>query len=285
MKHDAYRERLAEIFDLYDALLPKGGYVVSYRAYFDESYSDGLFCIAGYIVEKRSAKAMQRPWDSMLSRYRVPYFHMVEVAQNTGVVLKAELNKHERIALASEAISLTRKHITYGIATIVSENGVREHMMPVMGIDAPYIFCTRTNIHRVGIWAHEHNFGGKLAFYFEQGHRHAGRAAELMDRLSRDAEFREFSDIGGYSFAPKASAAPLQAADLLAWHTVKHIKRQREGKPVRNDFKALLENRENYGFIHWDDERLAELAAGWRAMGATPADWYGAAVAAGREGQ
>jgi hypothetical protein len=80
-----------------------------------------------------------------------------------------------------------------------------------------YSFLLRNVLFAVKSWADRVNFKGKVAYFFESGHRDAGQSHIIMNRIlsqpSRKDDYRYLS----HSYVDKRDFLPLQAADLLAW--------------------------------------------------------------------
>jgi hypothetical protein len=44
----------------------KDDLVALIETYFDESYNDGIFCVAGYVLTKNRRRSLDKDWRSML---------------------------------------------------------------------------------------------------------------------------------------------------------------------------------------------------------------------------
>ena len=111
----AFLDRLLEV------LLPRGGYViVLYEVYLDESYSDDpktpVMVVGGYVIESSQARLMDAEWRAVLARYKVPYFHMKDVAPCKGMY--SHLKDECCDAMSREMIALVHKYVQSGCAQI-----------------------------------------------------------------------------------------------------------------------------------------------------------------------
>ena len=58
------------------------------NSHFDETNTHKgaeRLCVAGYVFHKDKAEQQAIRWASLVDKWRVPYFHMVDCAHNTGV--------------------------------------------------------------------------------------------------------------------------------------------------------------------------------------------------------
>ena len=108
-------QRLPEI------LLPgRGGVMAVLEAYFDESErSGGIFCVAGYVFDRWSAKKFDREWRTLMKG--VWPFHMVDLAAGRGQF--AHLPRKELDRILRAAVALINHRMTFGVAGILSTLG------------------------------------------------------------------------------------------------------------------------------------------------------------------
>jgi len=108
--------------DLLDSVAPAAtDLIMLIKSYFDESYNDGLLCVAGYTFTSAKARALDEEWKKMLARYkRLPFFHMS--ACNTNEPPFDRLTEAECIAVA---IGLINKYSLFGYAVTVDQRAFR----------------------------------------------------------------------------------------------------------------------------------------------------------------
>src|SRR5690606_41984311 len=75
--------------------------------------SDGssVLAVGGYLIRSDRAARMERKWKAALSRYGVPYFHMVDCAHGNGVF--QSLSKQQRVEIQTDRKStrLNSSHV------------------------------------------------------------------------------------------------------------------------------------------------------------------------------
>lgn len=251
---------------LLQILLPNGGMTVHMaEAYFDESGShDGspVLCVAGYIVEKDSSVKLDDEWASTLERYRLPFFRMSACAHGTEPFHL--LTKAQRVEVEKELIAIIRKHVSFGVAVTLEPQTFDEVMPNCAEVGSPYTFCAHNCLVAVKDWADRQSYLGKVAYFFESGHRSATEANKIMNRLVQIPGAAERHRYGSHTFALKQNVRPLQAADFLAWQCFTNHEHMRYGKPPRKDFVALTARRDGlpmHKLVHWNRALLQEMAA------------------------
>ncbi len=135
-------------------------------------------CVAGYAFEKREARLLAREWTSVLNRYGLPFFHMVDCAHGNEAF--RSLNRRQRINVATSLIGIVKRRAAHGFAVSVDLEAFRE-VMPSWGpAKSPYAFCARCVIDEMGRWFSKINFRGKSAYFFEAGHESKAEADKIV---------------------------------------------------------------------------------------------------------
>jgi hypothetical protein len=244
-----------------DIMLPHGGYVaIQIETYFDESGShDGsrVLCVAGYVFEKTQAIRFTRKWKKVLSRFGLPYFHMVDCAHGNGVF--ANLKPSQRVAVEKAMIKLIQENVRQGLAVTIDAKEFKEVMPYHPSIGTPYSFCCHLIIAGVAGVIDANPSIGKCGYFFEAGHQSMSEANRIMTELFAHPEAKSRQRYAGHAFVSKEDAPAVQAADLLAWQWYKDRNRQLDGRPRRKDCAALLKG-QHTNAIHLDRDRIAELA-------------------------
>ena len=233
-------------------------------AYFDESGTDAkssVLCVAGYIFLNENVAPFETEWNAMLAKYGLPFFHMVDCAHGTGPF--KVLDRERRIEAQKEAIELTKKHASKGIALSIDKAAFpsMDKVAPKLWTN-PYTFLCGQVFYGVRDWANEVGFDGEIEYVFEAGADGEGKAVEeTTNALLVTEEARRIFHYGRHVYAKKTEAVQLQTADLLAWHWFTHNRRIHEGKGKRADFKNLI------GLTidphHYDAEAIAYWQAVW----------------------
>lgn len=218
------------------------------EAYFDESGTHATaryLVVAGYVFESENAIVLTRAWQEMLDKYGLPYFHMSGCAPDPGFPPFDKLTKAERIAAATEAINLIKKHLTRGIAISVQLDQFR-HIPRFNQFETPYTFACWQALMGVRHWADETGYTGEIAYFFEGGHESQSEANRIITRISNDPILKPLYRYASHTFVCKHKAMLLQTADILAWQWWHQVD-DREGKGIfklRRDFASLAEERD-----------------------------------------
>jgi hypothetical protein len=257
------------------AVLPKGGLVVTWSAYFDESGTDDgcdVFTLGGYVFTDEQFTAIDGKWKGMLESHRdskgnqLPYFHMASCAHNAKVFKDFSSDQCDQIA--REAIGLIVDHMEMGFAVSIEKKF--EHLIPTHDIyTSPYTFACWNCLMSVRRWADERNYHGPVVYFFEQGHDSQAEADRIMSEIMSKPELKKVYRAAGHGFYDKREVRPLQCADVLAWQFFTHIKKSRKAGiydlrnvsvPARKDFAALLAKKEKYIFQTYDEPQINALA-------------------------
>lgn len=218
--------------DLLHMLLPQGGCVLNLvECYFDESESDSVLCVAGYLFERDSCVAMSQKWQKVLDDHGLKFFHMVECAQRSKQFKKK--TKDECIEIQTKLINLIKAHALQGYA--VSFELRFAHLVPSakahgLEIIIPYSLCCYFSLMSARHWAEKNNYSGRIAYFFESGHRHESESNRIMNAIFAENELRGFYRYISHTFGDKDQYLPLQTGDILAWQWRKYIKDRAKGK-------------------------------------------------------
>lgn len=204
---------------LLEILLPRGGYTVaSIEAYFDESGThDGSFvlCFAGFIIREDQARIMDAEWKEMLEESALPYFHMVDCANGTGVF--KSLSTDSRIAAEKKAIAVMRSRIAQCFVVSVDPVVFEREMPSHSQIGTAYSLLAHSCLTNVSVWADKHGFNGDVAYFFESGHKSQAEANGIMNMIFSQDHLRTRHRYASHTFADKKKVPLLQAADIIAW--------------------------------------------------------------------
>jgi hypothetical protein len=137
-----------------------------------------------------------------------------------------------------------------------------------------YTFAVRMCIGRVINWRREFAHTGPLQFVFDRVSKGKGEIDEVFNRsLSENAE-SALSDSGiergGWSFQDKSQFIPIQAADVLAWEALHHMKKFSTHGDQFKPRRSYLELQKIPGmYKYYDKPSLAELVAHLKSKTAT----------------
>ena len=174
---------------------------------------------------------MERKWQRILDRYKVPYFHMVDVAHGSGVF--SDMPTAKRDNMARLMIGLVQKYVTWGFGVACPPH---RHDDPLNGTD-PYSSCMSTLLTAIDAALVTEIPGISYDLYMEDGHSSKGRAAQ---DIKRSIGLGAHDRMSSFAFVKKRDSILLQAADLLVWQFAKNVKdKVFSGRRIRKDFIAL----------------------------------------------
>jgi hypothetical protein len=233
--------------------------VVLTKSYFDESYADSLLCVAGYCFTSRSARLIDKDWRHMLFHWRLPYFRMS--ACNARRPPFDLLSEDECIKVASEAISLIKKHATVGFAITIDEDAFHKIITDKGFVSTPYEACAWLGLAAAWTELNRRVPVGGMSFFFESGFKHESQANKMMKRIFSVPSLKAHYAYNSHTFIDKSACRPTQAADLLAWQWLKDLRRKQKGlKKPRGDLFALLSGTPHH-VLHLDDGELNGIVA------------------------
>lgn len=230
--------------------------VLRLRLYLDDSGSQtqtSAFVMAGWIASEKKWKRFEREWQLALDEAGIDIFHATDFFNRKGTCnAKGDRyeewsdEKHIHFARRFAAIAANPRHNCAGVGRGIDVSAYRDLILPQPLFPntphdrfTPILFCTQTCLEwtakTLGPLLPE---GDQIAVYFEQG-RGVGETIEWCGYLQEHTSWGSLY----CSFTPGSkSALPLQAADLLAHETWRHIKERINptGRPLRKSFQRLL---------------------------------------------
>jgi len=263
------------------------------EVYFDESGThDGssMMTMAGYLFKKDQARLFSRDWQKALNRLGLPAAHMTDCATGNGDY--ANMTMEQRILSEKLLIENVKHRSVLGFSIAVDPQLFHEVMGPFADAMSAYSMLLMTAVASVRHWAVSTAYNGRIAYFFESGHRHANEADQYMNMISEHGpDVVSFMYYYAHAFLDKRNALPLQAADMLAWLHRNHLMKAREGRSKpRKDLVALIRPRDLAGEINREQLLLARAhmeqgGSGYDAMGGRLGKAYRAAVASGSIGR
>jgi len=223
-----------------DALLRgRHGIVAVIETYFDESMRGDFTCVAGYAFVKSRCKRFDSEWGELLRSYHLPYFRMSACAHGNKPF--DVLSPQQCINAEKRAIGLINQYASHGIAVGTTTAEFQRSYSKSEHISTPYEFCVWAILAGVQSWLGDSGVKGSVAYFFEAGHKHQGRANMMMKKIFAAPELKARYRYAGHAFVDKVQSRPAQAADLLAWQFATEYRRLREGRPyARKDYANLV---------------------------------------------
>lgn len=225
-------------------LLPHdGGVVAITNLYFDESGThDGsrVMSVAGYWFERTQSERFSRDWAKDLKRLGLSHAHMTDCAH--GHQEYEKLSKPDRLKSELLLIEHIKRRSRFGFGVTVRPDRYEAVLGGMPGAPSCYALCLMICVNKVADYARSQGYDGKLAYFFEAGHKRSSEAHKFMEHIpSLGLNAMQAQQYSGHAFVPKTQALPLQAADMFAWQLRHHLDRNLDGEfPMRKDFVALL---------------------------------------------
>src|SRR5258706_4136255 len=227
--------------------------VLDLTAYLDESghpSSSQVFAIAGYVATSEEWDRFAARWIDVLRSYGVNEFHTVDCAHRRGAF--EGWSKERRSVLYEDLVLLITTSDISGVATAVVVEDlktVREEMR--IRIDE-YFLCLEHCFASFVNDAKERNIPDDewIAYVLEDQPQFSGRAVNTYNLMKRRADWESRFRLGPIATAPKNKYVPLQAADVLAYETQLHMRRQIYGTqhPERHSFSLLAASNNYRGY-------------------------------------
>jgi hypothetical protein len=241
-----------------DILIPNGGDLVTVsEAFFDESYEDRsprILCVAGYVFRKSRAVEFGKRWSRFLRAKGLPYFHANECAHGCGIFK----GRDDMDEVSRKLIGMTREYSDFGVAVALDQDEYAEICTGHEMFPTPYAYALTNCLYQIAHWRIREKRTAPTAFYFEQGHAHAGDANKFLTFMLRSDELPGRIGYRAHGFVPKETPQ-VQPGDLLAWLWRLHAQRvkRRDPRPVRKDLVAL--ERPTDRFMIFDREQLTSF--------------------------
>ena len=230
-------------------------------AYFDESGAHGgpddVLTLAGFVARENVWTRIERTWNRRLGR-RI--FHMSEFENRRGAFK------------AWPPTERARTHLIAGLADCIQGNPVSATSQTIELKPFREILCQKANPRSVKslaygwlVWACLKDMadslrlppGERVSVICEECEGVEGFALECFQVFKRRRDAK--GQFGAMTFQPKDAFRGLQAADMLAYESFKHITNQiiREGSgPARKLFNALTRsNRIQMGYARAEEIR------------------------------
>jgi hypothetical protein len=199
-------------------VVPDGGSVlVLAESYFDETNTHKgaeRLCVGGYIFLKDAAEQQAIRWADLLTKYKLPYFHMVDCAHHSK--LYEHLSAAECDQAAREAIQIIKDTASLGICVTVLEADYLEIIPQLKFFGSAYDACARDLIAGVTAWISSTSFKGGMHYFFEEGTETEANASHCIMQMMKEPEIRKESCYSGHSFIPKIRSPGFR--QQIFWH-------------------------------------------------------------------
>lgn len=237
-------------------------------AYFDESgkwKSQDFICLSGFISEDSRLEALCNTWRKLLEKYQIPILHTTDLMTSPPQPpYDAEAWTAERKRQAIDDFATTvGKHILRGVSVGVDTRAYRA--MPKQARDSigdPAMFCFARVIRRIVDSLEEWQWDEPIGSIFDDVEHGAMKCYSLYREIKRH-DPRAKRLLPTITFADDQVMFPLQAADLIAYATMREQRRGKAAWDERSWFRSLLfASRDDpvygreYVSEYWDAEGL-----------------------------
>ena len=258
-----------EKFDEIEMLYPSSGkgVAVALRAYFDASAREqsDIYCLAGVCFGLQGAKKAAAKWRALHGERS---FHMTDLnAKEQAYKGITEDEKHDLIA---GSIEIIKRYAAFTIVTTLQPSKVKPHLPRqdiakgkfnkhmVLAFRTPYSLCCNLAMNRLSLRADDRS----IHYAFELGDDGQQATRKYIEYIASKKHLRHTHKLASLSYHNKDSEMLLGASDLVAWEFGKHFQLQRDGKPVRKSFAALLGVNDSDGSLsldhtqEWEREKI-----------------------------
>ncbi|MEP7352086.1 MAG: hypothetical protein ABI824_02530 [Acidobacteriota bacterium] len=193
------------------------------QAYFDESKSDNLVSVSGFVGREDQWQAVGDQWRAAFRLVGIPYLHMAEFVSDRSPVYQ-HLTMSERLTIVRHLATILRRNIAISADVTLDaksfEAGTSTRFRSQIG--TAYTICAASAVMMIGDQLREDSIDWNVTWTFEHGHANSAQLASRLTVLNEAAghEFR----IQGFGFSSPAPGVipeiPLQAADMLAYASI-----------------------------------------------------------------
>lgn len=196
--------------------------------YFDEAGDKqcGFTFVCGWISNVELWERFECDWKILLGSHNLPYFHMKEFSQSTGLFRKFKSNEGSRRKFLGQAADIIHSVAQRAFICGVHHDAFTKlHEEYPVSFNTPYALAGRTCIAWANAWSRLAGQSGDLEYVFDDGGPDKGG---LIASLARHPElsspiFRPSRDVLGKKGNVRVGVVQLQAADYLAYEIRKFI--------------------------------------------------------------
>lgn len=212
------------------------------NVYFDESGThegSRVMSMAGYWFDAEQARKFSRDWARQLKRFDLSAAHQTDCASGFGEYRK--MSKPQRVEVQKALILHIKRRSKFAISVGLVCEMYDDIFSGFRGAPSAYSFMLLLCVNKIAEEIEWRKYAGRVAYYFEAGHADSKEANKFMTFLADQVRLGQTTfRYERHEFVGKGGALPLQAADMLAWHTRHYFERRIEGHETpRKDFTAL----------------------------------------------
>jgi hypothetical protein len=219
-----------------------------FTAYFDrgEDAKSTVLSVGGYVATTQQWEAFERDWKQFLADEKISMFHMTEYECRHGEF--KDWNNDRRRAAIQRAHALIKIRTNCGISTavilpdyasVLAECPDVKDKMP-----SPFALCVNGCLLEVSNWIVKFNRQGqRVAYVLESGDSGMGEIIKVFDDITKDERLKSGCGFESIAVENKRVVLPLQAADINAYESWKHVANQvvaiEPSRPVRKSMWSL----------------------------------------------
>lgn len=232
------------------------------ECYFDDSGQEAQadhrhVCMAGYLAHDSYWYRFNNMWHHLLLQRGIPAVHMKEWLNTARE--KGWTSEEQKEALSDFITTIKQcRLIGFGVAVDADVWRKLPHSRR-KNFGNAQDFCFQRIMRRVVdrfAGAKDHDM---VSVVFDQDFGHARRRLGLLDHL-RKVDSRITNIIGSISFSNSQFYYPLQAADILAWQTRRHLENQALSRRPMHGWEQLFTEHPNYRLDYegefWDQSMV-----------------------------
>jgi hypothetical protein len=249
---------------------------VTLIAYIDESGThDGspITVIAGYLSSPDRWATFEMEWADLLEGLRTDHLHAIDLFHGKGSFKGVPLSR--RLDIGDQATMIARKYAVVGLSIVLTDFDYRDifrdaSMPKNVSLDSKYGICFRHLVAHLAVLADDDN---RISIIAESGHKNQGAAQLILKEYRSTADRLLARRIKTVTFVQKRDCFGVQAADLLAFASLRVERRgdcqfvntvmTREDVITEQEHASLVRipvTRESLVFVREEQLRLAK----WR---------------------
>ncbi len=208
--------------------------MVDLHAYSDESETPSrMFCVAGFVAPLSEWERLDAPWTKALRQFSLAEFKMADCVQGQGQFLNRKL--YDRLRAQSRFLDLLSSVRVEAFAAAIDLNAYNEvastiEELRALGFEKPYYLAFQQQVEAIANGCSHYPPGEQVGFFFDEQKEYQGKAKELYDSVKRSTNLDFIGRLGTIAFVDSAKYPGIQAADLFAYETKRHIAEVLEAK-------------------------------------------------------
>jgi hypothetical protein len=245
------------------------------HGFFDDSGQESdtgnrIVCMAGYLAIDQVWEAFSAAWGHALLQYGISWLHMKDFMSDQGEYAKWDWPA--KLKMLETFTNIIKLSHLIGFGVVLDADAWRDVPREVREVSAQefcFIRIIKAVIARMKI-ARPRDF---VAVHFDCDKTFApARFQRFLWARDKEPEGRYY--LQTFCISEPRQFLPLQAADLLAWETRKHLIRTIAGHDARPEFKLLLQtpvlSGTEYESEVWDKAKIDEFFKGYKEIKEKP---------------